>query len=483
MLGFAELDRRSAAAAAGLAAAGVRPGDRVLVQLPNSVESTVTLVAAWRAGAVVVPLPTAAGPAHLTAALADSGAKILVVPDEWRGVGYRQRLPAAPHGGRLGSVYVTGPGAPDDLAFVLLERSGAGAFEPAARAPDSPAALIYTSGSSGRPKGVLHSSNSLLAEVATGWAGHSSDQAPTTFVPLPPGHVGGLISTLIPLVLRRPAAYLEPWDRGTALQLIRSAGAAVMGAVPFFLIELLDESPESLAPLTFASIGGAGVPPVLVERADVAGLCVARSYGLTEHPTVTAGTVADPQYVRAHTDGRVTRGNRVRIVDPDGRDLPMGEVGEIVTRGPEMMLGYTDPEENLAAFLRGGWLRTGDLGRLEPGSWGELLVVTGRLKEIIIRGGENIAASEVEGILARHPDVLESAVIGIPDERYGERLLAVVVLRDGATRLTLADVRAHFAGEGASRLVTPERLQVVDALPRGATGKVQRVELRQRTCE
>jgi acyl-CoA synthetase (AMP-forming)/AMP-acid ligase II len=161
----------------------------------------------------------------------------------------------------------------------------------------------------------------------------------------------------------------------------------------------------------------------------------------------------------------------------------MGEVGEIVTRGPEMMLGYTDPEENLAAFLRGGWLRTGDLGRLEPGSWGELLVVTGRLKEIIIRGGENIAASEVEGILARHPDVLESAVIGIPDERYGERLLAVVVLRDGATRLTLADVRAHFAGEGASRLVTPERLQVVDALPRGATGKVQRVELRQRTCE
>ncbi len=480
VLSFAELDRRSAAVAAGLVRLGQGPGDRLVLQLPTCAELVVAMVAALRAGVVVVPLPTVAGSGHLEAALADSGARVLIVPDQWRGVGHADRLVATANAAKLEHVLVTGPDAPADLAFSLVE-AGPPDFSAGPRDPDAVCAQIYTSGSSGRPKGVQHSHNSLLAEVRTGWASQSGEDVRHTFVPLPPGHIGGLISTLIPLVTGRPAAFLEPWDRSAALELIGEVGATIMGSVPFFLIELLDAvdsgaaGPSGLAPLAFSSQGGAGVPPVLVERAEVAGLCVARSYGLTEHPTVTSGTAADGLWVRAHTDGVPTRGNRVRIVDEAGRERPVGEVGEIVTVGPELMLGYTDPEQDLAAHLPGGWFRTGDLGRVEPGSGA--LTVTGRLKEIIIRGGENIAASEVENVLMRHPGVAEAAVLGVPDERYGERLLAVVVLRRGAV-LDLESVRAHFAAAGTGRLLVPELLDVVPALPRGATGKVQRAQLR-----
>jgi acyl-CoA synthetase (AMP-forming)/AMP-acid ligase II len=464
VLSFAELDRRSAAVAAGLARLGQRPGDRLLLQLPSSAELVIAMVAALRAGVVVVPLPTAAGGGHLEAALADSGARVLIVPGHWRGVGYADRLVATANAAGLEHVLVTGPEAPADLAFSRVE-SGPPDFVAGPCDPDAACALIYTSGSSGRPKGVQHSHNSLLAEVRTGWASQSGEDVRHTFVPLPPGHVGGLISTLIPLVTRRPAAFLEPWDRSAALELIREVGATIMGSVPFFLIELLDAldsgaaGPQGLAPLVFSSQGGAGVPPVLVERAEATGLCVARSYGLTEHPTVTSGTAADGLRLRAHTDGVPTPGNRVRIVDEAGRELPAGEIGEIVTVGPELMLGYTDPGQDLAAHLPGGWFRTGDLGRIEPGSGA--LTVSGRLKE---------------NVLMRHPAVVEAAVIGVPDERYGERLLAVVVPRHGAA-LDLDSVRAHFAAAGTGRLLTPELLDIVPALPRGATGKVQRAQL------
>jgi len=469
-----ELGRRSAARAAGMQRRGLRPQDRVVVQLPSSVELFVTMVAALRAGLVIVPLPTSAGSQHLTAAVTDSGAKLLVVADERRGTGYPARLAAVSDVATLAAVHVAGPGAPADLA---LERLDGGDFDPVAVSPDSACALIYTSGSSATPKGVLHSHNSLLAEVQTGWASQSGEADRRSFVPLPPGHIGGLISALVPLVTRRPAAFLEPWGRSSAVELIRSTGATFMGAVPFFLIELLDAAagdPAALAPLRFASIGGAGVPPVLVERADALGIRAARSYGLTEHPTISGGTATDSLALRAGTDGRLSRGSRVRIVDPAGDDVPPGEVGEIVSIGPEMMLGYTDPELDVANHVPGGWFRTGDLGRLD----GDTLTVTGRLKEIIIRGGENIAASDVENVLMRHPAVLDAAVVGVPDDRYGERVLAVVVPRAGMT-LDLAGVHEHFAAAGSSRRHVPELLDVVDALPRGATGKVQRGQLRE----
>ena len=174
------------------------------------------------------------------------------------------------------------------------------------------------------------------------------------------------------------------------------------------------------------------------------------------------------------TGGRT--GNEVRIVDEEGRDLPAGTDGEIVSRGPEQFLGYLASDLDAEAFLPGGWLRSGDLGHLDSGGY---LTVTGRKKDIIVRGGEKISAREVEGVLLRHPAVAEAAIAGAPDERYGERACAFVVLRPGAS-LGLAEVRRHFAGAGLARQKTPERLIITGELPRTAAGKVAKHALRAR---
>ena len=175
---------------------------------------------------------------------------------------------------------------------------------------------------------------------------------------------------------------------------------------------------------------GRPVPPSLIRRADAAGITAYRSYGSSEHPTVTTGTIADSLDNRAATDGGLLAGNEVRLVDADGRDVPAGHDGEILTRGPELFTGYTDPALNAAAFLPGRWFRTGDVGRLDADGY---LTVTDRLKDIIIRGGENISSKEVEDLLVTHPAVADVAVIASPDPVMGERVCAVIVTRPGFT--------------------------------------------------
>jgi cyclohexanecarboxylate-CoA ligase len=170
--------------------------------------------------------------------------------------------------------------------------------------------------------------------------------------------------------------------------------------------------------------GAAAVPPSLVERADTAGIIAYRSYGSSGHPTVSSGAATDPLAKRAYTDGAVLAGNKVRLIDAGGRDVPAGQVGEIVTTGPELFLGYTDPALDAAAFLPGRWYRTGDLGFLDADGY---LTVTDRLKDIIIRGGENISSKEIEDLLAEHPAIAEAAVVAAPDPVLGERVCAVVV--------------------------------------------------------
>lgn len=468
-----ELSTRARVVEAGLHRLGLRPGDRMCVQLPHSPESLVLLLAALRRGIITMPVPTAAGDAEQAAAVSAGGVRLLVVQDVWRNRTAAQRMAAVAGADALQEVVVVGPDAPADLGFTRLERVDATSPDPVARSADDVAALLYTSGSPGSPKGVMHSSHSLLAEVATGWAALSGEERRHSFVPLPPGHIGGVLSALIPLVTGRPAAFLEPWDAGRALDLVDRVGATLMGAVPYSLIEMLEVAARSgrgPGSLRYCSVGGAGVPPVLIERAEAFGLRAARAYGLTEHPTVSSGAADDPLAVRAHSDGRVAPGSMVRIVDRSGEDVAAGEEGEIVTIGPDTMLGYTDPAADLAAHLPDGWFRTGDLGRLGSGG---VLTVTGRLKELVIRGGVNISVGEVEAALARHPAVADVAVVGVPDPRLGERLLAVVVPVPGSG-VDLGELRRHCEALGIARIKSPERLQIVEALPRGATGKVRR---------
>jgi acyl-CoA synthetase (AMP-forming)/AMP-acid ligase II len=211
-----------------------------------------------------------------------------------------------------------------------------------------------------------------------------------------------------------------------------------------------------------------------VERADAAGIPVYRAYGSSEHPVITTGTPDDPISKRAGTDGRLTPGNEIRLLDDEDRDVAVGADGEIVSRGPELFVGYRDGALDADSFLPGGWFRTGDIGRLDSGGY---LTITDRKKDVIIRGGENIASKEVEDLLAMHPAVVEAAAVGHPDERYGERVAVFVQVREGHT-IDLDEIRRHFERLGVARQKTPEHLELVDSFPRSLSGKVRKVELR-----
>jgi acyl-CoA synthetase (AMP-forming)/AMP-acid ligase II len=264
---------------------------------------------------------------------------------------------------------------------------------------------------------------------------------------------------------------MERWDPARAAALVDEYRLTVAGGAPVQLAALLDEQERgtaTLASLREFGTGAAGVPPALIVRAESAGIRAHRTYGSSESPIVSMGDASDPLDKRAGTDGRLLPGKEVRIVDAHGQDVETGTAGEILLRSRSQFVGYTDPARTAEAFLPGGWFRTGDIGRLDDDGY---LTITGRKKEIIIRGGENISAQEVEAVLSEHPAVAEVAVLGLPDERMGERVCAVVVLRPGGA-LTLGDVGAHFAATGVARQKTPERLEIVATLPRTPSGKV-----------
>jgi acyl-CoA synthetase (AMP-forming)/AMP-acid ligase II len=221
--------------------------------------------------------------------------------------------------------------------------------------------------------------------------------------------------------------------------------------------------------------GDPQITGALVDFAAVIAAAVYRCYGSSEHPTISSGTVDDPLAKRATTDGRVLGGSEVRLVDEYGDDVPEGAEGEIASRGGELFLGYTDTSLDRESFLPGRWYRTGDIGRLDGDGY---LTITDRKKDIIIRGGENISSKEVEDVLTEHPSVLDAAAVGMPDERLGERVCAIVVLGEGAA-LDVEDVRAHFAAAGLARQKTPERIEIVAELPRTPAGKVQKFVLRE----
>jgi non-ribosomal peptide synthetase component E (peptide arylation enzyme) len=223
--------------------------------------------------------------------------------------------------------------------------------------------------------------------------------------------------------------------------------------------------------LKLFGVGGANVQPALIADAHDKGWWSFRSYGCTEHPSITMGTLDDPLEKRAFTDGRPMLDIEIKIVDDDGNDAPEGE---ILSRGPDQFLGYMDPAMDAEAFTDEGWFRTGDIGRLDAEGY---LVITDRKKDIIIRGGENISAREVEEVLVSHPKVNEAAVTAIADAKYGEKICAFVITASNQP-LTLEEVFAHFKAQGVAKQKTPERVEIVEAFPRTLSGKVQKYVLR-----
>ncbi len=300
-------------------------------------------------------------------------------------------------------------------------------------------------------------------------------------MPAPLAHVSGLLNAvLIPGALPMRASLMAKWSPEEALATIERERITFMIGPPTFFVGLMSApgfSRQRVESLRLISSGGAGVTAAFVEQAsDAFGARVKRTYGSTEAPTVTTSTPRDSVEQARDTDGRVTGAAELRVSDPDtGRALPAGEAGELWLRGPELFVGYAAAEQTRAAIRR-GWFRTGDLATVDDDGW---LTIVGRMKDVIIRAGENIAAAEVEGILEAHPDVRQAAVVGEPDARLGERVCAFVV---ASAPFDLAECRAWFEKQGVAVFKTPERVVQLDELPVLAAGKADRAALKQRAA-
>jgi acyl-CoA synthetase (AMP-forming)/AMP-acid ligase II len=492
---LAEMYARSSAVAQGLWSLGLRPGDVLAIQVPNWLEGAITYQAAMQLGVLIVPIVHIYGPAEVGFILRQSKAKALIVPDRWRTINYLERVGAISDIEQLEHLIViqstlgTDSSPPDTSTlpspvqihhWATLEHLSSEALPPSTTCADDPCLLIYTSGTTAEPKGVLHTHNTLIAEVQSLNEVYVKGPNAVSMGSFPAGHIAGVLNLLRMFVLGMSSVILDQWDPVAAASLVEQHSVTQTSGAPFHLMSLIEAARNNgndLSSLQGFMVGAASVPPSLVEEAERAGIRAFRGYGSSEHPVISSGRpTIDSLLKRATTDGALTPGNEIRLVGEDDLDVGTGIDGEIVARGPEQFIGYNNPAHNVDAFLPGGWFRTGDIGRLDADGY---LTITDRKKDVIIRGGENIASKEVEDLLALHPSVLEAAVVGKQDPRYGERVVAFLILRVGTT-IDLAEVQRHFVALGVAKQKTPEFVEIVTELPRGMSGKVKKVELRNR---
>ena len=473
----AELHAEAEALAVALHARGLRPGDVIAFQVPNWREAAAINLAAAMSGLVINPIVPIYRDHEVTQMLGDCRARAFFVAASFRGYDYaamagriRAALPELAH-----VLTVRGDGADDYVALVAEGRSQQ--FARPKVDPHGVKLVLYTSGTTGRPKGVLHSHVTLARILRTSTAHWGVRPGEATLMPSPVTHVSGYANGLeAPLVCGTRTVLMESWNAPAALDLIeRHELVGTVAATPF-LVELAQAARESgrrLPSLRFFACGGAAVPNDLIPTANAAfANCRAfRVFGASEVPLVTYGWPRD-EALAATTDGEIVD-YAVRIVDAEDRDLPDGQEGEILARGPGMLLGYADAAQTREALTPDGYFRTGDLGVRSPEG---ALTVTGRKKDLIIRGGENISAKEIEDVLHAHPQVREAAVVAMPHARLGEGICAYIIA--GEATPSVQDLVDHVASSGLARQKTPERFEFVADLPRTASGKVRKDLLR-----
>ncbi len=473
---FATVLAEAKALAAALQARGLVAGDVIAFQVPNWREAAVINLAAVIGGMVVNPIVTIYRDAEMLMMLGDCRARAIFVPQVWRRVDYaamagrcRDALPDLQH------VFTVRGDGPDDYAALIAAGNGA-AFSAPAVDPMGVKMVLYTSGTTGRPKGVLHSHSTLTHIVAASgrhWGLHAGD---ATLMPSPVTHVSGYANGLeAPFICGIRSVLMEAWNADEALALIAQHQCVGTVAATPFLVELAAAARAAgtgLPSFRFFACGGAAVPADLIPAANAAfDNCKAfRVFGASEVPLVTFGWPHD-EHLAATTDGEVID-YEVRIVDHEDNDVPRGAEGEILARGPGMMMGYADAAQTAEAITTDGFFRTGDLGVWSADG---AITITGRKKDLIIRGGENISAKEIEDVLHTHPAVKEAAVVAMPHERLGEGVCAYVILCGDADAAALA---AHVGASGMAKQKIPERFELVDDFPRTASGKVRKDLLR-----
>lgn len=439
-LTYRELDAAVERVAGAIAGAGIGPGDVVSSRLANGIEAVVVGFAVCRLGAVHNPVVMTHGDHELRTITEDVHSALLIDGPEHELLHQPPRRPV--------TNLVTDP----------------------ATDPDQPRFLLHTSGSTARPKGVLHSDTTLLAECVAQARFHRLAGDEVFISPSSVAHVSGLVyGILLPIFLGATAVLMERWEPGEFLALVEAERATFCGGAPTFLqgaADHRDVAHRDLSSLRVFPVGGADVPAVLVRRAaQRLGVRTGRGYGSTEFPSVTSSAGPDtPDERRATTDGRPIGANEIRIVE-----------GAIEARGPELFGGYTDPALDADAFTEDGWFRTGDLGVIDAEGY---LTVTGRCADIIIRLGENISVRELEVLIGELPAVRDVAVVAVPDPRTGERACACVIPNNSVSPPTLVELNAALTARGVSRRKHPEALIIVDALPATPAGKVDKQALR-----
>ncbi|MFC9659590.1 AMP-binding protein [Nocardia sp. NPDC127606] len=453
---FAEVERTARRLAAGLHHRGVEPGDVVAFQLPNWMEAAATFWASAFLGATVVPVVHFYGRRELTHILETVRPKVFATADRFGSLEFPVEVARdVPIVGVVGRDF-------DDL---LDDEPLAGTLPVE---PDRAALIAFTSGTTRAPKGVVHSHHTLgheTRQLAGIYPGDRGDQITAA----PVGHFIGMINAfLIPVLDGAPINLVDVWDPANILRLMTAEGLDVGGGVPYYVTSLLDHpdwTDAHLPYLRYAGLGGASVPAALTTRLAGVGITVYRSYGSTEHPSITGSRHTAPADKRLFTDGEALPGVQIRLA----------EDGEILSRGPDLCLGYTDPELTAAAFDADGWYHTGDIGILDDDGY---LTIIDRKSDMIIRGGENISALEVEEILLTVPGVAEAVAVAVADPRLGERTAAVLRLLPGHATPTLDDLRTHFAAAGMAKQKWPEQVHAVADFPRTASGKIQKFVVR-----
>ncbi|MDP3549903.1 MAG: AMP-binding protein [Novosphingobium sp.] len=473
---FAQVLEQAEALAAALHGRGLRAGDVIAFQVPNWREAAVINLAAVIGGMIVNPIVPIYRDAEMLMMLGDCRAKAIFVPQVWRKLDYaamamrcRDALPDLAH-----VFTVRGEGLDDFAALVAAGKCAA--FAAPAVDPMGVKMVLYTSGTTGRPKGVLHSHCTLTRIVAESGRHWGLAEGETTLMPSPVTHVSGYANGLeAPFICGIRSVLMEAWSAAEALALIEQHQCVGTVAATPFLVELAAAARAAgtgLPSFRFFACGGAAVPADLIPAANAAfeNARAFRVFGASEVPLVTFGWPQD-EHLAATTDGAVVD-YQVRIVDHDDAPLPAGQEGEILARGPAMLLGYADAAQTAEAITPDGFFRTGDLGVLTADG---ALTITGRKKDLIIRGGENISAKEIEDVLHSHPAVREAAVIAMPHERLGEGVCAYVILCGDADAAALA---AHVGASGMAKQKIPERFEFVEDFPRTASGKVRKDLLR-----
>ncbi|MFE2979016.1 3-phosphoshikimate 1-carboxyvinyltransferase [Streptomyces sp. NPDC059258] len=489
-----EVDR----AATLLLRLGVAPGERVAYQLPNQGEFVVMTLAALRIGAVCCPIMPFFREREVGFALRRSGARVLLLPETYRGRRPADELAVLPKEDTARLEHVLVLSTYGESAQLLQEttefRHHDWYAELAATVPDTAALdarrpdptalaqLLFTSGTSGEPKGALHRADALAHAVAAQIRHLGLDNGDVVWVPSPLAHqTGFLYGMWLALELGVPQVLQAEWDTKRALSLLREYRPTfAQASAPFLadLVHAVESSGQTPPALRLFVSAGTAIPRSLADRAGrIMGTTVCGSFGTTETCLAAVGAPEDEPALRWGSDGRALDGVRLRVTDDSGRVQRAGVEGNFEILSPTVFEGYLDrPDLTRDAITEDGWYRTGDLAVIDTDGY---LHITGRVKDVINRGGEKIPVSEIEQLLHDHPAVDEAALVAMPDPRLGERVCAFVAVRDGG-RLDFAAMQQYLDRGRVARQYWPERLEKVDSLPRNAAGKVQKFILRDR---